>query len=102
MNKLTIGYSSLAERVRNIKFIDSYNNILVVQNPNQISFEMPKALNLKSIMISTMGVAKSRNQVLQHCETEFLLFADDDITFIDSGIETAVTYLENNPGCDLL
>ena len=68
MNKLTIGYSSLAERVRNIKFVAGYNNILVVQNPNQISFEMPKAPNLKSIMLSSKGVAKSRNQALLHCE----------------------------------
>jgi glycosyltransferase involved in cell wall biosynthesis len=102
VNKLTIGYSSLAERVRNIKFIDSYNNILVVQNPNQISFEMPKAPNLKTIMLSSKGVAKSRNQALQHCESGYLLFADDDITFNNSGIEAAIAYLENHPKCDLL
>ena len=102
MNKLTIGYSSLAERVRNIKFVAGYNNILVVQNPNQISFEMPKAPNLKSIMLSSKGVAKSRNQALLHCDTEYLLFADDDITFNNSGIESAVLYFENHPECDLL
>ena len=71
MNKLTIGYSALAERVKNIKFLEQFNNILVIQNPNQISFEMPKAPNLKTIMLSSKGVAKSRNQALQHCETEY-------------------------------
>lgn len=102
MNKLTIGYSALAERVKNIKFLDQFNNILVIQNPNQISFEMPKAPNLKTIMLSSKGVAKSRNQALQHCETEYLLFADDDITFDLSEIEQAIKYLEANPNCDLL
>ena len=102
VNKLSIGYSSLAERVRNLKFLPDFNNILIVQNPNQISFEMPKAANLKTVMLSSKGVAKSRNQALQHCESEYLLFADDDIIFNLSGIEEAVAYFDANPKCDLL
>ena len=102
MNKVTIGYASLADRVKNIKFLPDYPNILVVQNPNQISFEMPKAPNLKTIMLNNKGVAKSRNQSLKHCETEYLLFADDDITIHTQTLEKAVQYLEENSDCDIL
>lgn len=102
VNKLSIGYSSLADRVKNIYFLDGFANILVVQNPNQISFEMPKAPNLKTIMLNSKGVAKSRNQALQHCETEYLLFADDDITLNLEGIQKAIEYLDSNSNCDLL
>ena len=40
MNKLlplTIGYSTLANRAKNIKFLTSVNNLVVVQNPDSIS-----------------------------------------------------------------
>lgn len=102
VNELTIGYSSLAERVKGIKFLPNYQKILVVQNPNQISFEMPKAPSLFTVMLNNKGVAKSRNQALKHCKTEYLLFADDDITFNEAGIVEAISYLDQNPNCDIL
>ncbi|NBV66177.1 MAG: hypothetical protein EBR75_03720, partial [Actinobacteria bacterium] len=35
-------------------------------------------------------------------ETKYLLFADDENTFRGDSIETAISYLESNPHCDLV
>ena len=99
MNKLTIGYSSLAERVKNINFYNDYENLLIVQNPNQVTFSTP---NVRTVVLYNKGVAKSRNQAIANCETEYLLFADDDIEFSKSGITKALEYLEANQNVDLL
>lgn len=102
---LTIGYSALAERVKNIiepSISIGHDVFISIQNPNGLEFELPKGYEFRSVEANQVGVAKSRNVVLNTVETEYLLFADDEIIFIDEGVKEVVAYLDSNPGCDMV
>jgi glycosyltransferase involved in cell wall biosynthesis len=102
---LTIGYSTLADRVKNIvpSKMDLPHEIFIsIQNPSNIDFALPTNFEFNSVTTSEKGVTKSRNTVLRSTRTKYLLFADDDIAFIGKGIESAVSYLEAHPNCDLV
>ena len=102
---LTIGYSTLADRVKNIapSKVDLPHEIFIsIQNPSNIEFSLPTNFEFNSVTTGEKGVTKSRNTVLTSTKTKYLLFADDDIEFIGKGIESVVSYLEANPNCDLV
>ena len=104
MNKnllLTIGYSSLADRVKNIKFLEDVNNLVVIQNPESLLVPDLQP-EVKVIKLGSRGVTKSRNAVLENTSSRYLLFGDDDITFNESGINEAISYLEAHPEIAIL
>ena len=104
MNKplpLTIGYSTLANRARNIKFLNAVNNLVIVQNPDSVSLPVFDA-GVQFFELQNKGVAKSRNSAIANTNTEYLLFGDDDVEFNETGIIAAVNYLDSNPGVSIL
>ena len=65
---LTFGYSTLANRIKNIQFpqkSDDREFIVLVQNPEEISyvFDLPGS---KLVELKSKGVAKSRNAALKY------------------------------------
>ena len=98
---LTIGYSTLANRAKNIKFLTSTNNLVIVQNPDSISLPGFSS-EVKVLELHNRGVAKSRNAAITNTESEYLLFGDDDIEFKESGIVSAINYLNANPDVSIL
>lgn len=102
---LTVGYSVLADRVVNIvaPTLSVGHEILIsIQNPTDSTINLPTSFTFKSFSSHEQGVAKSRNTVLKQADTKYLLFADDDITFLDSGVMEVIAYLESHPECDLV
>ena len=102
---LTIGYSTLADRLNNISApqVNLTHNIFIsIQNPMNIAYSLPAKFEFRSATSNEKGVAKSRNVVLDNAQTKYLLFADDEITFLSDGIKSAIAYLESNPNCDLV
>lgn len=101
---LTIAYSTLPNRVKAIVFPERRpdREVLVqVQNPQEISYVVSEK-TAKIIEMRSVGVAKSRNAAIERASGKYLLFADDDITFSESGIEQAVEYFEANPDCAIV
>ena len=98
---LTIGYSTLPKRISNIKYLDSFSNLVVIQNPNSESFSASPQW-VKQIEIKSKGVAKSRNAVIENTTTEYLLFGDDDISFKEESINAALEFLESNTDISIL
>jgi glycosyltransferase involved in cell wall biosynthesis len=108
--KLTIGYSTLANRLAH--FIDppshlDWENLIIVQgladdsSENFRLSELAKRDDLRSVFIPSVGVAKSRNQAIALAVGEYLVFGDDDITFSTAGLQQIIEYLDENPGCTL-
>ena len=94
---LTFGYSTLANRVKNIQLpqkADDREFIVLVQNPEEMSyvFDLPGS---KLVELKSRGVAKSRNAALKYATGKYLIFGDDDITFDESGIAELVNYFES-------
>jgi glycosyltransferase involved in cell wall biosynthesis len=101
---LTFGYSTLADRVKNIRFPEKSDDrefIVLVQNPQESSyvFDLPGS---KLVELKSRGVAKSRNAALKYASGKYLIFGDDDITFDESGIAELVSYFESHPECSIL
>ncbi len=102
--KLTIAYSTLAERAKNIKFPKSSSDrefIVLVQNPNQNSIG-ERSTAAKFFELKGKGVAKSRNAALKYGSGKYLIFGDDDITFNESALDELVAYFEANPDCAII
>ena len=102
---LTIGYSTLADRLDNIILpkLDLPHEIFIsIQNPGNIDFKLPNNFKFRAVTAMEKGVAKSRNIVLNSAETKYLLFADDENTFRGDNIKFAISYLEEHPDCDLV
>ena len=109
--KLTIGYSVLMERITNIRPPAErayWETVIVVQNPGGSSWQLADFPNLNSRRdvnteeLPSTGVAKSRTRAIWLASGEYLVFADDDIVFSDSGLEEAIKYLDENPRLSLL
>ncbi|NDI10575.1 MAG: glycosyltransferase family 2 protein [Actinobacteria bacterium] len=101
---LTFAFSTLADRVKNISYPtkdQSREFIVLVQNPSEQSYVFDSP-DKKLVELKSRGVAKSRNAALKYSAGKYLIFGDDDITFDEGGIATAVTYFENNPDCSLI
>jgi glycosyltransferase involved in cell wall biosynthesis len=98
---LTIGYSTLANRAKNIKFLTSVNNLVIVQNPEEATIPSFSS-DIKVVELKTRGVAKSRNAAIANADTEYLLFGDDDIEFNESGIKSAIDLFKSNTQLSIL
>jgi glycosyltransferase involved in cell wall biosynthesis len=100
MKKLTVGYSVLAERVGNMTPPENTAwELLIITQGGESEKRLPAA---KHIALSSVGVAKSRNAAIENAQTEYLVFADDDIVFSEKGLKDAIEYLDKNPGVSLL
>jgi len=109
--KLTLGYSTLAERVATLvepPVNPNWETVLVVQNPNQFDWqgtrftELSARQDFRHFELVSKGVAKSRNKAIDLATGEYLVFSDDDITFSTSGLQQAIDYLDSHPEVSLL
>ena len=102
--KLTIGYSTLASRIKKITFPEKKQDreiIVLIQNPDEQSDVFDPA-NAQLVELKSRGVAKSRNAALKYASGEYLIFGDDDITFDESGLTTLIDYFDNHPECAII
>jgi glycosyltransferase involved in cell wall biosynthesis len=109
--KLTLGYSTLAERVATLvepPTNPNWETVLVVQNPNQLAWQgetykhLAQRENFRFEELQSKGVAKSRNRAIDLAQGEYLIFSDDDISFSATGLQEAIDYLDANPRVSLL
>jgi len=109
--KLTIGYSVLVDRVQNIRppeVRSDWETVIVVQNPQETRWSLDDYQQLCSRSdlqveeLQSVGVAKSRTRTIWLAESEYLVFADDDIEFSETGLEDAINYLDAHPRLSLL
>jgi glycosyltransferase involved in cell wall biosynthesis len=101
---LTIAYSTLPGRLSGIEYPEKRDDreiIVLVQNPDESSYAFTDQ-RAKLIELKNKGVAKSRNAALDRASGEFLLFGDDDMRFIEAGIESALDYFRANPDCAII
>jgi len=109
--KLTLGYSTLAERVATLvepPVNPNWETVLVVQNPNQFDWkgtrftELSARNDFRHHELVSKGVAKSRNKAIDLAKGEYLIFSDDDITFSATELQQAIDYLDAHPEVSLI
>ena len=100
MKKLTVGYSTLASRVHNLSLPQAnqlFDVLVCVQLDGD--YAKPKA---EIIELDSIGVTKSRNAVIENTQTEYLVFADDDIEIDANGLRQTVEYLDHHQEVSLV
>lgn len=111
MLKLTLGYSTMAQRVGNLvppPVHKDWEVAVIIQNPENMAWrgaglaELMLRDDLEIQELTSIGVAKSRNRAIWLAKGEYLVFSDDDIKFDVSGLETAIEYLDQHPQYSLL
>lgn len=111
MQKLTIGYSTLADRVGNIVSPPMHRDwgvSIVIQNPDAIAWRGDRLAQLmlrddvEVQELQSLGVAKSRNRNIWLAKGEYLVFGDDDVEFDVDGLNKAISYLDDHPQYSLL
>ena len=58
--------------------------------------------NIKCISMNERGVGLSRNTGILHSNADIILFADDDITYVDDYVDGVVSAFEKNDNADLI
>lgn len=111
MQKLTLGYSTMAHRVGDMVMPPVHRNwgvSIVIQNPEAIAW---RGKRLAQLMLrddvdvqelENLGVAKSRNRNIWLAKGEYLVFGDDDVEFDVDGLTKAIAYLDDHPEYSLL
>ena len=99
---LTIGYSVLAERAPAIRLPGRQPDVevlVVVQGASdgRIPDDAPRRDDVRYEILTSRGVTKSRNAVLDGARGRYVLFADDDIVFHAEGIRSVLAELEAHP-----
>ena len=100
--RLTIGYSTLGDRVANIQLPvqrDDVDILIVVQGE---PVNAPQRSDVSLVVVDSYGVTKSRNEVLRRARGEVLIFGDDDIVWDAAGLDAALAEFAANPELALL
>ncbi len=101
-SRLTIGYSTLGDRVANIPLPaqrDDIDILIVVQGQ---PVNPPVRSDVTLVVIDSYGVTKSRNEVLRRAQGEVLVFGDDDIVWDMAGLDSALAQFDARPELALL
>lgn len=100
---LTIGYSVLGERAGAIRLPDRRPDVeVLVVAQGELSPDAPRRDDVRYEVLSSRGVTKSRNAVLDGARGRYVLFADDDIVFHEEGVHSVLAELEGDPDLALV
>jgi glycosyltransferase involved in cell wall biosynthesis len=91
---LTIGYSVLGGRETGIRLPTPRPDVeilVVIQGASAQA--VPVRSDVRYVHLDSLGVAKSRNEVLRQARGEFVLFADDDVVLHEEGVRRLLEIL---------
>lgn len=90
---LTVGYSCLADRVGDLRLPTVGGDVeIVVAIQGEAARTLPHPI--RTLVVGGLGVAKSRNAVIEAAAGQYLLFCDDDVDVNLSGVLAGVRQLQ--------
>lgn len=107
--KLTLGISTLNEGIYNLKLPCSNNSLVILISHQVTDGNIDKYINLHNqltqersdltiVCSDNIGLSKSRNVVLNNCETDYLLISDDDVAYHEDFVEVILDSLSHMSG----
>ena len=104
---LTIGYSTLATRAPSIELPALRPDVEILDVVQQAAADFRLTAgdgrpDVRVIFDAGIGVARSRNVVLDRAVGRYVLFGDDDATFLEPGIDALRGIIEREPELSLL
>ncbi|MBN77563.1 MAG: hypothetical protein CMO36_05055 [Verrucomicrobiaceae bacterium] len=101
MSNLTIGYSSIRERVAQIRLPEFRPDVEIIIAVQGGFVEGPDRDDVRMIYLDSLGAAKSRNVILKEAKGRYLVFGDDDMEWKDEGLTTILELFEHYEDLDL-
>lgn len=104
--RLTVGYSTLPDRVAAIvpaPWWDQADVVVVVQTGGSEPVDGEalaeqiarlEKVGARTVTLDSIGVARSRNEVLRQARTRYVLFSDDDVTVEMHGVNAMLERME--------
>lgn len=105
---LTFGYSTLSSRLSNIRLpqlanFPDWEVLITVQSGDETEPNLQAApVGVRVLGFSGRGVTKLRNQAIEKSQTDYLIFADDDVEFNLKDISKAIEHMKKHGTCLLL
>ena len=99
--RLTIGFSTLAERAGNIRWPAKRHDteVVVVVQGGEGPVHPP---GVRVVDSQSSGVAASRNEVIDTARGDYVIFADDDSTVDAAGVDQVLDHLDRHPDVALV
>ena len=99
---ITIGYSSLANRVEKICLPPAREGVeILIAVQGGIAQDLQRE-DVRIIYLDSIGAAKSRNIILTEANGKILFFGDDDMKWVQEGVEEVVHHFSCNDDVDLV
>ena len=99
---ITIGYSSLSNRVIDILLPLQRHGTEVLIAVQGGFVEPIDREDVRMIYLDNFGAAKSRNKILEEALGEIIFFGDDDMRWNESGLTRTIAYFQQNQDIDLV
>ena len=92
---ITVAIATIGTRLANIQLpppVAGLRYEILVQRPPAV---MPRTTrsDVRYTPLDTVGLSHSRNSALAHCDTEFLVFADDDMALDTDGLRALAGHM---------
>jgi hypothetical protein len=101
--RLTIGWSVLGSRAGDIRYPAPRPDVeLLVAVQGELPAGTTLPAHVRCLRLASTGVAKSRNAVLDGARGEVLLFADDDVTIAEDGVDRVLEAFAADPDLALV
>jgi hypothetical protein len=94
---LTIAYSVVAEGLSRVVLppVRANTEILVIVQGS--GGRVPSREDVRVIRLDSVGVTKSRNEAIRQAAGEVLVFGEEDVTWLPSGLDQVVETFADNP-----
>tara|TARA_B100000131_G_scaffold300746_1_gene322370 strand:+ start:2431 stop:3210 length:780 start_codon:yes stop_codon:yes gene_type:complete len=99
---ITIGYSSLSQRVQEILLPSRRDQVEILIAVQGGPAEPIQREDVRMIHLDSFGAAKSRNVILSEAAGEIVFFGDDDMQWDESGLDRTIKYFLINDYVDLV
>ncbi len=99
---VTIGYSSLSDRVGEIELPPKKNNVEILIAVQGGIAQEPNREDVELIHLDSMGAARSRNKILSEANGEILFFGDHDMKWVQDGMAVVLKHFSENKNVNLI
>ena len=97
---LTLAFACLGERLpklvehlASLSVFPQVNFVILVQKPLTTSLQIKPLEQMKIVILENIGLSKSRNAAIDHANSDFIWFLDDDVCLSDNHISEVLSIL---------
>jgi len=103
MKSLTLAFASMGNRLeslithlKTLEIPEYVEVVITVQKPELAADTLYSQKHFKVVKLDTLGLSKNRNASIEHANSDYVWFLDDDIQFSNQDLTDALAIINNN------